>query len=130
MKNILFIIEKSILKNTKILFFSRNFDVFCSFWWIFMDFHWILEIFTKFLLKIRIFIEKNQKNIHFKIHFLHDNEIFSVLFFCDLEFSYVFDLAHFERPRGCTEVSETKKPKIMQISPGFAWFKKTLLHKK
>ena len=43
----------------------------------------------------------------------------------DLEFSYAFDLAHFERPRGqreCTEVSETQKHDIVQIPAGFAWF--------
>ena len=71
------------------------------------------------------FAKKNKICVFFKILFLHDKKMFFIKnLFYDLEFSYAFDLAHFERPRGCTEVSETQKHDIVQISPGFLYPKK------
>ena len=53
----------------------------------------------------KIFLKNFQIKI-FKILFLHDNKIcFVQNFFDDLEFSYTFDLAYFQRPRRCTEIS-------------------------
>ena len=68
---------------------------------------------------------KKSKNIKFLKYFFSiiENIFHPNFFLYDLEFSYAFDLAHFERQRGqreCTKVSETQKHDIVQIPAGFA----------